>query len=88
MATLLLVRPTSAHADLLRGLMRIIGGVFEVPAETLAGTMTGPPIIGTALGALSGVINGVGMVAGGALETLLSAIPYAAKLAPYIPIFL
>ena len=89
MVTVLLVaRPVPAEADILRGLLRIIGGVLEVPRATLAGTFSGPPILGTAVGLLAGTLHGVGMVAGGALETVISAVPFAAKLAPYIPIFL
>ena len=85
---LLVARPVPADADILRGLLRIIGGVLEVPRATLAGTFSGPPILGTAVGLLSGTLNGLGMVAGGALETVISAIPFAAKLAPLIPVFL
>ena len=71
----------------MRGLMRIVGGVLEVPRSTLAGTFGGPPIIGTVVGALSGAFHGVLMAAGGAIETIVSAIPLASKLAPLIPVF-
>lgn len=87
-AVLMVAKPVPADADILRGLLRIIGGVLEVPRETLVGTFSGPPILGTAVGLLSGTFTGLGMVAGGALETVISAIPFAAKLAPYIPVFL
>ncbi len=60
---------------------------MAIPTSTLAGTFSGPPILGTLVGALSGTLNGVGMVVGGAVETIISAIPLAGKLAPYIPIF-
>ena len=86
--TLLLVHPPEASADILRGLLRVVGGVLEVPRSTLAGTVGGPPILGTLAGALTGVVRGAGMIVGGTLETALSAIPFAAKLAPYIPVFL
>ncbi len=84
---ILLAHPSSAHADIIRGLLRIVGGVMAIPTSTLAGTFSGPPIVGTLVGALSGTLNGIGMVAGGALETLISAIPFAEKAAPFIPIF-
>ena len=85
---LLVAKPARVDADILRGLLRIVGGVLEVPRATLAGTFSGPPILGTAVGLLAGTMHGAGMVAGGALETVISAIPFAAKLAPYIPVFL
>lgn len=78
----------AAHADIIRGLADIIGGVLEVPRSTLVGTFTGFPILGTAFGALAGVVNGTGLVARGALELVGSAIPIALKLAPLIPVFL
>ena len=85
---LLVARPVPAEADILRGLLRIVGGVLEVPRATLAGTFSGPPILGTAVGLLAGTLNGLGMVPGGAIETVISAIPFTGKLAPYIPVFL
>lgn len=85
--TVLLAHPHAAHADIVRGLMRIVGGLIEVPRSTLAGTFGGPPIIGTLVGALSGALNGVLMVAGGTIETVVSTVPLAAKLAPLIPVF-
>ena len=86
--SLVIAKPPVAHADLLRGIMRMVGGVFEVPKDVLAGTFGGPPIIGTVGGAFAGVLRGAAMIVGGALETTISAIPVAAKLAPYIPVFL
>ena len=83
----LLAHPHAAHADMVRGLMRIVGGLIELPRSTLAGTFGGPPIIGTLVGALSGALNGVLMVAGGTIETVASAVPLAAKLVPLIPVF-
>ena len=77
-----------AHADLLRGVGKIVSGVFAVPLSTLAGTVSGPPIIGTLLGAISGTVNGVGLVVGGAFEVAASAIPIAKAAAPYVLPFL
>ena len=80
--------PSAAQADVLRGLMRVVGGVLEVPRDILAGTFSGPPILGTVAGALVGTLRGAAMVTSGALEAVVSSIPIAAKLAPYIPVFL
>ena len=68
--------------------MRVVGGVLEVPKDAIVGTFSGPPLIGTAVGAVVGVLRGTAMVASGALETVISAIPIAAKAAPWIPVFL
>ena len=86
---MLVVHPAAAHADIVRGIADLIGAVFEIPRATLAGTFGGPPILGTAVGLLSGTFNSVTMVASGALELLGSAIPIAKTVAPYlIPVFL
>ena len=81
------VWPASAHAGIASGLMKIVMGVLEVPRATLAGTFSGPPIVGTVIGAVAGTLHGAFMVASGAIETVVSAIPLAAKAAPLIPIF-
>ena len=78
----------AAHADIIRGLGRVIGGVFAIPISVLAGTMSGPPIIGTLAGAIGGTFNGVGMVLGGLLDVASSAIPLAKAAAPYVLPFL
>ena len=84
---LVLMRPLIAHADVVRGLMRVVSGVFELPKDVLVGTLGGPPIIGTVGGVVIGALRGTAMIVSGALEATLSAIPVAAKLAPYIPVF-
>ena len=86
-ASTLLAHPAMVHADIVRGLMRIVGGVLAIPAGAVSGTMSGPPIVGTVLGTLVGAVKGVAMVASGALETVISSIPVVGKLAPLIPIF-
>ena len=82
-AGLLLAAP-AAHADIVRGVTKIIGGVLALPMSVLAGTFNGPPIIGTLVGAVNGVFSGVGMVLGGALDVASSAIPLAKAVAPYV----
>ncbi len=76
-----------ADADLVRGIMRVVGGVLVVPQSILAGTFGGPPIVGTISGVLLGVVQGVSMVTMGTLEVAVSAIPLAWKAVPLIPIF-
>lgn len=77
-----------AEAGLIRGLQRIVGGVLAVPLSTLAGTFSGPPIIGTLTGAFSGTLGGAGMILGGAFEVVSSAVPLAKAAAPYALPFL
>jgi hypothetical protein len=77
-----------AEANLIRGIVRMAAGILTVPGKTLAGTFSGPPIIGTVAGLLNGTLTGLGMVAQGALETASGAVGLALKAAPFIPIFL
>ena len=83
-----LINPPAAHADILRGLLRVVGGVLEVPRSALVGTFSGPPVFGTVVGMLAGAVNGVGMVVGGGIEVAASIVPLAMKAAPLIPIFI
>ena len=80
----LLVAPPAAHADIIRGLTKIIGGVLSVPMSVLSGTFNGPPVIGTLVGAVNGVVGGVGSVLSGVLDVASSAIPIAKVVAPYV----
>lgn len=84
----LLAPAPAAQANLVRGIVSILGGVLEVPRAVLIGTVTGPPVIGTAVGAVSGTIRAIGMIVGGTLETVFSLIPLAKKYGPLAPIFL
>ena len=77
-----------AHAGLLRGLMYMVAGILEVPRSALAGTVNGPPIVGTVFGALAGTVRGLGLLTRGAIETAGGAAGLALKAAPFIPIFL
>ncbi len=87
-ATILFMVPPTAHADILRGLVEIVAGVLEVPRSTLAGTFSGPPIVGTLAGVLTGAVRGVGLLASGAFDVVAGVVPLAIKAAPFIPIFL
>ena len=77
-----------AHANVLHGLSSIIGGVFQIPIQILAGTFSGPPVIGTIGGALNGTIQGVGMVLSGTLELAGDGFELAKMAAPYVLPFL
>ena len=81
---LLVVPAAPASASLGAGIAYLLGGVFEPVRQTLAGTFSGPPILGTAFGLVGGTLRGAMMVVRGALEL----VPVAAKLAPLIPVFL
>lgn len=88
-AIALLWRAPTASADIIRGVQKILMGVFELPLDTLAGTFTGPPIIGTLMGAVGGLFKGLGLVLNGTLEVAMGGLSLAKAIAPYLlPIFL
>ena len=80
------------HADdgggLLSGVGDIISAALAIPVGILQGTLSGPPILGTVGGALSGTLNTVSLALRGILRLAGVAIPIAAKAAPFIPLFL
>ena len=78
----------TAEAAIIRGLQEVIGGILSVPVSTLDGTFHGPPILGTLIGAVNGLIGGVGLVAHGELELGISAVSVAKTVAPFILPFL
>ena len=80
--------PARADNDLLGGVADIVGGVFALPMDTLAGTFSGPPIIGTIGGLLHGAFHALGQTTRGVFRLVGVAIPLAAKAAPLIPLFL
>ena len=73
-----------AHAGIITGIQKIVMGVFSIPVQTLTGTFSGPPILGTVMGALNGAIGGVGLVLGGVIDIASGAIPLAKTAAPYV----
>ena len=78
-----------ASADIIRGVGKILMGVLGVPLDTIMGTFSGPPIIGTVMGLLHGLFNGVTMVLGGTFELAMDGLSVAKAIAPYLlPIFL
>ena len=80
----LCVAAPPAEAAVFRGIAKIIGGVFQVPAGILAGTFTGPPVVGTLFGVVNGAVGGVGMVASGLLDLASSALGIAKTVGPYV----
>ena len=87
-AVLLLCAPP-AHADIIRGLTKILTGVLTLPVSIITGTFSGPPVLGTVLGVVNGAVGGVTMVASGLLDLAASAVPIAKAVAPFlIPVFL
>ena len=84
----LVVFASPAQANLVRGIEEIVSGVLTVPLSTLGGTFSGPPILGTLVGAVNGVLGGVGLVAHGALELIVSGVSLAKTVAPYVLPFL
>ena len=73
-----------ASADLMRGIGSVIAGVFEIPRATLAGTMNGPPLIGTLVGALGGTLNAISLLTSGLFDLAGSAVTLGVKAAPFV----
>ena len=84
LAAVLLLAAAPAEAGIVSGISKIVTGVLGVPLSILAGTMSGPPIIGTLAGALTGTIRGVSMVLGGAVDLAGAALPIARAVAPFL----
>jgi len=77
-----------AEASIIGGIQKVIAGVLQPPLSTLVGTFSGPPILGTLLGAVNGTFRGVGLVAGGALELAMGGVAVAKAAAPFFLPFL
>ena len=83
------IAPASAQAnELIGGVGDIIGGALSIPIGVLAGTLNGPPILGTVGGALAGMLNTLSLTTRGVLRLLGVAIPIAGRLVPLLPVFL
>lgn len=87
-ASILLGFSPPAQAAIVRGVQEVIMGLLQVPLSTLAGTFSGPPVIGTVAGAVTGLVSGVGLVTHGALELLASGVSIAKTVAPFVLPFL
>ena len=81
----------AAHAfldNLFAGIGDIVQGAFALPIQVLAGTLNGPPIIGTVGGVLSGAMQTVTLTLRGVFRLATVAIPIASKAAPFLPFVL
>jgi len=91
-AGLLAVGPAApaAHADydLVGAVGDVVVGALAIPVDTIAGTLTGPPILGTVGGLLHGVLRTIGMTSRGLLRIAGMAVPVATSLAPFLPLVL
>ena len=85
---LLTVLVAPAEAGIIKGLQEIVVGVLQVPISTIAGTFSGPPVLGTVFGAVNGLLSGVGLVADGALNVAFGAFGLAKTVAPFLLPFL
>lgn len=77
-----------AEANIVSGLSKIVAGAFQLPLSVLVGTFSGPPIVGTLMGAVNGTIRTVSLVAGGTLELATDGVALAKRAAPYVLPFL
>lgn len=82
--------PHVVHAqnDLMGGVGDIVGGALSLPYGLVAGTLGGPPILGTINGALRGALNTISLTTRGIFRLLGVALPLAGKAATIVPIFL
>lgn len=78
----------SAEAGILRGIQEVVTAIVQVPMSTLAGTLHGPPVIGTVVGAAQGLLGGIGLLASGALNIGFGALGIAKTAAPFVLPFL
>ena len=80
--------PSTAEANVFSGVGKILIGVLQIPLQALAGTIGGPPVAGTVFGLINGTIQGLGLVAGGAMELAGDGIALGKMVAPYLLPFL
>ena len=83
-----LIAAPPAEAAVVQGLARLFSAVFHLPLAILAGTFSGPPVIGTLMGAVNGIVGSLGLAGSGAMELGISAVSVAKAAAPYLLPFL
>lgn len=83
-AVVLLAAPPPADAEIVRGLAKMVYGIVALPVGILAGTASGPPILGTAAGAVSGAWTGARFLASGAWDLAASGVAVAKRAAPFV----
>jgi hypothetical protein len=78
------VFPADAHASFLGGVSQVAAGLVQLPLNIIAGTLSGPPLIGTVNGVLTGAVNTVALVGGGTVEVVGAVIPAVKQLGPWV----
>lgn len=85
MALLVIARPASAaeaprDPSFLHGAGAVVHGlIFEFPMTVIDGTLNGPPVAGTVVGAIAGVPKALQQVAAGIAEMAQGFDPWGAK---------
>ena len=77
-----------ARADIVGGAADIVVGALSLPFEILKGTLTGPPVVGTLIGAVNGSIHTVGYATRGLFRIAQGAVPLVMKLLPFLPMMI
>ena len=85
---LLLGAPRPAEANIVRGVMRVVSGVLTPPLSLIAGTFSGPPVVGTLFGAVNGTFQGAGLITSGVFDLALGGAQLARMAAPFVLPFL
>ena len=65
--------------------MDVVTGPLELPKQMIVGTMTGPPIIGTLAGVVTGAFSAVGTTLRGVAEVAAGTVNLGSALAPLAP---
>ena len=78
----------AAPAGVFGALADLFQGAIALPVNVLAGTFSGPPVIGTVNGLLAGTVNTLSYTTRGVFGLVGSAIPAASTLAPFLPFLL
>lgn len=60
-----------------RGIMRILTAGFQLPVYLVQKTLSGPPLVGTIDGALSGTYYTLSALLGGTFDIARGTVPYA-----------
>lgn len=83
LGALILAAPAYA-GNLANGLVDVISGPLELPKQIIVGTLTGPPIIGTLAGAVTGAFAAIGTTLRGVAEVAAGSVSLGSSLAPYV----
>ncbi|MBI2093273.1 MAG: hypothetical protein HYT88_00915 [Candidatus Omnitrophica bacterium] len=71
---------TRKEPSFMHGLGQVLGGiVFELPKTVLDATLSGPPVVGTAVGLLAGASRAVQTTVGGVVEMAEAFDPFGTK---------